>query len=75
MTCDEFQRSYLEGELSAPGAAHLRECADCERITTELDVLRARLADPAVWEPPGSQLHTRRSVTGHSPRRRCSSRS
>jgi hypothetical protein len=56
MTCDDFQRSYLEGELSAPGEAHLRECADCERVTAELDVLRARLADPAVWEPPGSQL-------------------
>jgi hypothetical protein len=56
MTCDEFQRSYLEGELSAPGEAHLRDCADCQHVTPGLDVLRARLADPAVWEPPGSAL-------------------
>jgi anti-sigma-K factor RskA len=56
MTCDEFQRSYLEGEVSTAGEAHLRGCADCQRVTPELDVLRARLGDPAVWEPPGSEL-------------------
>ncbi len=56
MTCDDFQRSYLEGETTAAGEAHLRGCADCQRVTPELDVLRARLGDPAVWEPPGPEL-------------------
>ncbi len=56
MTCDDFQRSYLEGETTADGEAHLRGCADCQRVTPELDVLRARLGDPAVWEPAGPEL-------------------
>ena len=58
MTCDEFRRSYLEHVVSAAGEAHLRECADCQRVTPELDVLRARLGDPAVWETPGSELRS-----------------
>ena len=36
-----------------------RTCAvapTVDRVTPELDVLRARLGDPAVWEPPGPEL-------------------
>ncbi len=58
MTCDEFRRSYLEHVVSEAGEAHLRECADCQRVTPELDVLRARLGDPAVWETPGPELRS-----------------
>ena len=58
MRCDEFHRSYLEGDVSTEREAHLRGCADCQRVTPELDVLRARLGDPAVWEPPGPELRT-----------------
>lgn len=69
MTCEEFQRLYLSGqiwsgqswpgEMSSAGEEHLRGCADCQRATPELEVLRARLGDPAVWEPPGSDLRPR----------------
>ena len=59
MRCDEFQRSYLAGDVSAPAEAHLRGCVDCQIVTPELDVLRARLGDPAVWEQPGSELRPR----------------
>ena len=59
MTCDEFHRSYLEGEVSTAGEDHLRGCADCQRVTPELDVLRARLGDAAVWEPPASELRAK----------------
>jgi hypothetical protein len=63
MTCEEFRRAYLAGEildgdLSAAGEAHLRGCAECQLATPELDVLRARLVDPAVWEMPGSELRS-----------------
>ncbi len=59
MNCDEFQRSHLLGELSSAGQEHLRGCANCQRVTPELDALRARLDDPAVWEAPGSDLRAR----------------
>ena len=58
MTCDEFRRLYLEHAVSAAGEAHLRECAECQSVTPELDVLRARLGDPAVWATPGSELRS-----------------
>ena len=59
MTCDEFQRSYLLGDLTPAEEAHLRACVDCQLVTPELDVLRAQLDDPALWEPPSSELRTR----------------
>ena len=59
MTCDEFQRSYLLGDVTPAGEAHLRGCVDCQLVTPELEVLGARLSDPAVWEPPGSELRAR----------------
>ena len=59
MTCDEFQRSYLLGEVTTAGEAHVRGCVDCQLVAPELDVLRARLGEPAVWEPPGSELRAR----------------
>jgi Anti-sigma-K factor rskA len=68
MTCDEFQRWYLaregwaaeqsDDDVAAAGDEHLRVCADCQRMTPELDVLRARLGDPAVWEYPGPELRS-----------------
>jgi hypothetical protein len=58
MTCDEFRRSYLQHAVSATGEAHLRGCAECQRVTPELDVLRARLGDPAVWETPSPELRS-----------------
>jgi hypothetical protein len=58
MTCEEFRRSYLERAVTGDGEAHLRDCVDCRRATAELDVLRARLGDPAVWETPGSELRS-----------------
>jgi hypothetical protein len=74
MTCEEFQRLYLAGHIragqiwsgqiragegSSAGEEHLRGCADCQRVTPALDVLRARLGDSAVWETPGSDLRPR----------------
>jgi anti-sigma-K factor RskA len=59
MTCEELQRAYLAGDVSTAGEAHLRGCANCQRVAPELDVLRARLGDPAVWEAPGSALRQR----------------
>jgi hypothetical protein len=59
MRCEEFQGSYLAGEISTAGEAHLPGCAACQRATPVLDVLRARLSDPAVWESPGSELRPR----------------
>jgi Anti-sigma-K factor rskA len=56
MTCDEFRRSYLEHVVPAAAEEHLRGCSDCQRVTPELDLLRARLGDPAVWEAPGADL-------------------
>jgi Anti-sigma-K factor rskA len=56
MTCEEFRRSYLEHAVTGEGEAHLRDCGDCQRATPELDVLRARLGDPALWETPGPEL-------------------
>lgn len=59
MRCDEFRRSYLGGEVSVAGEAHLRGCSDCQHATSELDVLRVHLVDPAVWEAPGPDLRVR----------------
>ena len=68
MTCEEFQRAYLAGDIRAgeiwdrdvlaAADAHLRGCADCQLVAPELDVLRARLGEPAVWETPASELRS-----------------
>jgi hypothetical protein len=59
MTCDEFRRSYLADDVSEAGDTHLHGCADCQGAIRELDVLRGRLADPAVWQPPDDELRGR----------------
>ena len=59
MTCDDFRQCYLEGDVAPTAAAHLRGCAECQRVTPELELLRARLGDPAVWESPGAELRNR----------------
>jgi hypothetical protein len=56
MTCEDFRRAHLEGAVSPEGESHLRGCTECQTAAPELDVLRARLGDPAVWEPAGPEL-------------------
>ncbi|MPY95054.1 MAG: hypothetical protein GEV08_18940 [Acidimicrobiia bacterium] len=56
MTCEEWSARYLAGEVSAQAEAHLRGCASCRRARPQLDQLRSRLGDPAVWESPGPGL-------------------
>ena len=50
--------------MLAAADAHLRGCADCQRVAPELDVLRARLGDPAVWETPAPELRSHVVVSG-----------
>ena len=63
MTCDEFHQSYLEGDVSTAGEAHLRGCADCQRVTPELGRLQ-----PGSVSYTGSHVASTFKSAGHSVR-------
>jgi hypothetical protein len=52
MRCEEFKAAYLLGETSA---GHLATCAACRAEQPHLDLLRAALAEPILWEEPGEE--------------------
>ncbi len=58
MNCEELQARLLAGEpVAAEG--HLASCAACRSAVPDLEALRQRLADPALWEEPSPELGDR----------------
>jgi hypothetical protein len=56
-SCDDQQIAYLEGETEA--TAHVRSCATCQAVVSELDDIREAMADPAMWAEPDAGLERR----------------
>jgi len=56
-SCDDQQIAYLEGARSA--AAHVRSCATCQEVVSDLDEIRQSLTDPAMWAEPDPNLENR----------------
>lgn len=56
MNCDHFRATYLAGEDEAASQAHLAECGSCRAHRADLDIGRAAMLDPAIWEEPAPSL-------------------
>lgn len=70
MRCPDVQARMLEGRPEPADRLHVSACAACRAALPELERLRTRLADPALWEEPPPDLEKRivdSATAGSSP--------
>lgn len=59
MRCEDAQAWFMAGERSEQVDRHLAGCPTCRIERTGLELIAARLDDPATWEEPGGAVEER----------------